>query len=81
MKTLITLSVQQRAENNEMYYLATSPDVQGLVVEGETLEETLQIASELAPELLLLQKQRQKKPRLPKVLSLKRFSCPLYVDA
>jgi predicted RNase H-like HicB family nuclease len=40
----------------EGYYLATSEDVQGLVAQAMTFEETVEIAKDLAKELLAAQK-------------------------
>ena len=39
-------------------YLATSEDVQGLVAQGRTLDETLEIAFDVAEKLLELAHQR-----------------------
>lgn len=43
----------------EGYYLATSKDVQGLVVQAKTFEKTIEIAEDVARQLLLAQKGKQ----------------------
>ncbi|ALG68066.1 hypothetical protein BegalDRAFT_1463 [Beggiatoa alba B18LD] len=58
METLIRLHIEKLPEG---YYLATSKDVQGLVAQGETLEETISIAQDVAKCLLLAQAQNVRK--------------------
>jgi predicted RNase H-like HicB family nuclease len=40
-------------------YLATSDDIQGLVAQGRTIWETLEIAHDVARKLIEAQKERQ----------------------
>jgi len=49
METMITIHVEQLPEG---YYLATSSDVQGLVAQGRTIAETLEIARDVARRLI-----------------------------
>lgn len=42
----------------EGYYLATSREVQGLVVQAKTFEQTVEIAEDVARQLLQAQKKR-----------------------
>lgn len=49
METMITLHVEQLPEG---YYLATSSEVQGLVAQGRTIAETLEIARDVARRLI-----------------------------
>lgn len=44
-------------------FLATSKNVQGLVAQGKTLEETIEIAEDLAKKLLKAQKKQIKSSR------------------
>jgi predicted RNase H-like HicB family nuclease len=46
----------------EGYYLATSEDVQGLVAQAKTFEETVEIAKDLAKELLVAQETKDYYP-------------------
>ncbi len=55
MKTLIKLKIEKLIENNEEYFVATSEDLQGLVAEGKTIEEVIEIAEDVAKILLELQ--------------------------
>ncbi|WP_099240530.1 DUF1902 domain-containing protein [Synechococcus sp. BDU 130192] len=57
MKTLIHLKIEKRHEAGQDYSLATSEDVQGLVAEGQTIEEVIEIASDLAKMLIELHQQ------------------------
>ena len=61
MKKLVRLHIEKHKENGETYYVATSDDVQWLVVEWKTLEETIDIAYDVAQDLLKEQKSQQKK--------------------
>lgn len=45
----------------EGYYTATSPDVQGLVAQGKTFEEVVEVAEDLAKILLRAQKKSKAK--------------------
>jgi len=44
----ITLNIEKLPEG---YYVATTRDVQGLVAQGKTFEETVDIAKDLAQKL------------------------------
>jgi predicted RNase H-like HicB family nuclease len=55
MEYLVNLHIEKLPEG---FYLATSDDMQGLVAQGKTLEETLAIASDVAKQLLQAQKER-----------------------
>lgn len=48
MKTLITLKIEKFEEKGQEYFVATSEQIQGLVAEGDTIEEVVEIASDLA---------------------------------
>ncbi|CAG1772194.1 hypothetical protein BAC3_02404 [uncultured bacterium] len=63
MEHIIKLTIEQHIENGESYYLATSSDIQGLVAEGRTLAETLEIAQDVAK--LILQDKREEMALLP----------------
>lgn len=49
MEKRIFLNIERLPEG---YYLATSDDIQGLVAQGRTIEETLEIARDLAKKLI-----------------------------
>jgi predicted RNase H-like HicB family nuclease len=51
----------------EGFYLATSDDVQGLVAQGRTVAETMEIARDVARRLLEAQRKRKKSRKLPQV--------------
>ncbi len=52
----------------EGYYVATSPDVQGLVAQAKTFEKTVEIAHDLAATLLREQKKGKVAPRGDKII-------------
>ena len=60
MEKIIALRVERLPEG---CYLATSEAVQGLVAQGRTIEETLQIARDVAKKLI--EAQENLSPRLP----------------
>jgi predicted RNase H-like HicB family nuclease len=49
MEKIINLHIEKLPEG---YYLATTDDIQGLVVQGKTIAETLEIARDVAQKLL-----------------------------
>ncbi len=49
MERIINLHIQKLPEG---YYLATTDDLQGLVVQGKTISETLEIARDIAQKLI-----------------------------
>lgn len=54
MERIIDLHIEKLPEG---YYLATSDSVQGLVAQGRTISETLEIARDLARKLLEAQQE------------------------
>ena len=58
MERLINIHIEKLPEN---VYLATSKDVQGLIAQGRTVSETLEIARDVIRKLLESKKERQKK--------------------
>ena len=75
VEKMITLSVRKLPEG---CYLGSSDDVQGLVVQADTVTELVEIAKDVAEILLESQFARQQKTRLPKVK--KKFEYPLIVN-
>jgi len=55
MERVITVHVEKLPEG---VYLATSDDIQGLVAQGRTVTETLEIARDVARTLIEAQEQR-----------------------
>lgn len=56
MEMLINIHIERLPEG---MYLATSDEIQGLVAQGRTLQETLEIARDVARKLLDAQTERQ----------------------
>jgi predicted RNase H-like HicB family nuclease len=56
MERIINLHIEKLPEG---YYLATSDDIQGLVAQGRTIAETMEIARDVARRLLEAQKERK----------------------
>ena len=56
MEQIINIHIEKLPEG---LYLATSDDIQGLVAQGRTIWETLEIARDVARKLLEAQKERQ----------------------
>ena len=59
MEQIINLHIEKLPEG---YYLATSEDIQGLVVQGKTITETLAIARDVAQKLMESQTETRLKP-------------------
>ncbi|QSA96167.1 type II toxin-antitoxin system HicB family antitoxin [Methylococcus sp. EFPC2] len=64
MEMLVNLHIERLPEG---LYLATSDEVQGLVAQGRTLQETLEIARDVAKKLLESQEKRQQELKLQEV--------------
>ena len=56
MESIINLHIEHFPEG---IYLATSDDIQGLIAQGHTLQETLEIAHDVARKLLQAQTERK----------------------
>ena len=61
MEKLITIHIEKLPEG---YYLATSDDIQGLVAQGRTVSETIEIARDVARKLIESQTGRRQEMRL-----------------
>jgi predicted RNase H-like HicB family nuclease len=59
MKTLIKLKIEKFEEQGKEYFLATSNELQGLVAEGKTIEEVIEIAEDVARVLLELEQENK----------------------
>ena len=59
MKTLIKLKIEKFQEQGQEYFVATSEQIQGLVAEGKTIEEVVEIASDLAQIFLEIEQEKQ----------------------
>lgn len=64
MEQIIRIHIEKLPEG---VYLGTSEDIQGLVAQGRTVAETLEIARDFARRLLEAQEERKSKTTLPPV--------------
>lgn len=55
MERIINIHIEKLPEG---YYLATSDEVQGLIAQGRTVTETIEIARDVAKKLLEAQKEK-----------------------
>ena len=78
MKTLIKLKIEKIVEKEEEYFLATSDDLEGLVAEGKTIEEVIEIAQDVAKVLLELEKEADTKVRVKDIPSILEY--PLIME-
>lgn len=76
MERVINLHIQHLPEG---VYLATSDDLQGLVAQGRTIQETLEIARDVAKKLIEAQAGQPAAPALP--AAQETFDYPLIVSA
>lgn len=72
MERIVNICIEKLPEGP---YLATSDDIQGLVAQGRTVWETLEIARDVARKLLEIQEKEQGPAQLSPVAE--RFSYPL----
>jgi predicted RNase H-like HicB family nuclease len=59
MKAIVKLKIERFEEQGQEYFVATSDDLQGLVAEGNTVEEAVAIAEDLAHHLLELDRKQE----------------------
>ena len=76
MERIITIHVEKLPEG---YYLATSDEVQGLVAQGRTIAETIEIARDVARRLL--EAQQERKQAVPEPELADSFDLPLVVGS
>ena len=76
MEQLINLHIEKLPEG---FYLATSDDIQGLVAQGRTITETMEIARDIAKKIIESKKEKQQKFHLSALK--KHFDLPLVVSA
>ena len=60
MEHIVNLHIERLPEG---VYLASSDDIPGLVAQGRTVTETLEIARDVAKKLLEAQAERQGRPK------------------
>jgi predicted RNase H-like HicB family nuclease len=78
MKTLIKLKIEKFVEQEEEYFVATSDDLEGLVAEGKTIEQVIEIAQDVAKVLLELEKETDSKVKVQDIPSILEY--PLIMD-
>ena len=76
MEQIVNLHVEKLSEG---VYLATSEEVPGLVAQGRTITETLEIARDVAKKLLEAQSERQ--GQAPLTAAKDSFDYPLIVGS
>ncbi len=74
MERIATLHIEKLPEG---FYLATSDDIPGLVAQGRTIAETLEIARDIAKKLLEARQERQTPMHLSEIEDV--FDYPLIV--
>lgn len=75
MEQFANLHIEKQPEG---VYVATSDDIPGLVAQGRTIAETVEIARDVAKKLLEAQAERQPKANLTKAEDA--FDYPLIVN-
>ncbi len=76
MERIVNLHIERLPEG---MYLATSDDVQGLIAQGRTIQETIEIARDVAKKLVEAQAERDGLATLPQAAEA--FDYPLIVNA
>lgn len=76
MERIINIHVEKLPEG---FYLATSDEVQGLVAQGRTIAEVMEIARDVARRLLETQQERQHAACEPELAES--FDLPLVVGS
>jgi len=79
MKAIVKLKIERFEEQGQEYFVATSDDIQGLVAEGNTVEEAVAIAEDLAHHLLELDRQQENVTTTFQVMP-QQFEYPLIIE-
>ncbi len=74
MERVVNLHIEKLPEG---FFLATSSDIQGLVAQGRTATEAIEIARDVAKKILEAQYERDEEVMLPEVSE--EFDCQLMV--
>lgn len=72
METIINIHIEKLPEG---FYLATSDDLQGLVAQGRTVSETIEIARDVAKKLMEASQEKDRR----KIHLQESFDYPLIV--
>jgi predicted RNase H-like HicB family nuclease len=62
MERIVNLHIEKLPED---VYLATSDAIQGLVAQGRTIQETIDLARDVAKKILEAKQERVRRPRAP----------------
>ena len=76
MERIVNLHIEKLPEG---FYLATSDEVQGLIAQGRTIQETIEIAQDVAKRLIEAQETRHLEHALPQ--AAESFDYPMIVNA
>jgi predicted RNase H-like HicB family nuclease len=76
MERIVRIHIEKLPEG---FYLGTSEDIQGLVAQGRTVTETLEIARDVARKLLEARAERKSESPLPIIED--HFDCLLVVGS
>lgn len=76
MERIVNLHIEKLPEG---VYLATSTEVQGLIAQGRTIQETIEIAQDVAKRLIEAQEARHVERLLPQ--AAESFDYPMIVNA
>ena len=76
MERIVNLHIEKLPEG---VYLATSDEIQGLIAQGRTIQETIEIAHDVAKKLLEAQADDERERFLPAARDV--FDYPLVVNA
>jgi len=74
MEAIVNINIEKLPEG---YYLATSEQVQGLVAQGRTISETIEIARDVVRKLFETKTEKEKKQMFTKPAHV--FNYPLVV--
>lgn len=76
MERIVNLHIEKLPEG---FYLATSDEVQGLVAQGRTIQETIEIAQDVAKRLIEARETHHLENMLPQ--AAESFDFPMIVNA
>lgn len=59
----IKVEVEKVVEGNDVYYLATSPDMKGFMAEADSYEEVKVLSQQILSDMIVAKKEREQKAK------------------
>ncbi len=79
MTGMLNLKIKRHKHKGEIYFVATSDELQGLVAEGNSIEEVVEIAKDVALAIIEAKTKKEAKKIFHSIPAS--FSYPIFLEA